>query len=161
MTIRWVGIQSNISVYNLREEKKNIHILFSSPVIFNKLRFTHLTRSGYLSLRRRIVLGTRPLSLYASSPVGFYQKWKQRQKEFQCTAQQHMYANRRQVWNLQSLGNFREQHYTVNTNSSSLCNLFAYKMEKLMFLTWFALKGNKSNHRGQTSCKRPCLQPSL
>lgn len=56
-------------------------------------------------------------------------------------------------WNLQSLGNFREQHYTVNTNSSSLCNLFAYKMEKLMFLTWFALKRNKSKHRAKPLVK--------
>jgi len=36
------------------------------------MRGTKLTISGNLSLSKRIVRGTSPLSLYASSPVGVY-----------------------------------------------------------------------------------------
>jgi hypothetical protein len=68
MTIRWIRIQCNIRVDNLNQSNdfKKQHYASSE----HWMRGTKLTISGNLSLSKRIVRGTRPLSLYASSPVG-------------------------------------------------------------------------------------------
>ena len=100
-----------------------------------------LTRSGYLSLSNRIARGTKPLSLYDSSPVGDYKaktnhdtllcgiEWKSSHPH---PAQKRKAPNK---WkgreakrssenkNLESIWNFGEEHNTIDTDIPSLCNL--------------------------------------
>ena len=80
-----------------------------------------LTRSGNLSLSKRIARGTKPFSLYASSPVG---DCRQKIQIIMSTpAGEKNSTNRKPVNNLQGIRNFWKEHNTVNANITGLCHL--------------------------------------